>query len=85
MVLFRKLFYFSQNLHYQFGETTYWLLYEYRKDIWAYFIFIIIIYSFRFVTSRMIGEAQMITDGENSSEPQKVERLIVKKLGKDLL
>ena len=85
MVLFRKIIYISQNLHYEFGEIPAELFYEYRKDIWAYFIFIIIIYSFRFVTSRMIGEAQIITDGVNSSKPQKLERLIVKKLGEEFI
>jgi len=100
MVLFRKIAYISQNLHYEFGELPIELFYEYRKDVWAYFFLIMVIYSFRFMVSRMIGEAQTISDGEESdgensqevshsessdSPPPKVERLLVKKLGKEFI
>jgi len=85
MVLFRKIFYLSQNLHYEFGEMPTEFFYEYRKDAWAYLFFIIIIYCFRFVVSRMIGEAQPIIDGEDNSKSQKIERLLVKKLGKEFI
>jgi len=85
MVLFRKIAYISQNLRYEFGEMPIELFYEYRKDALAYFLFIIIIYCYRFVTSRMIGEAQPIVDGEDDHKPQKIERLLVKKLGKEFI
>ncbi|WP_019026549.1 LytR/AlgR family response regulator transcription factor [Colwellia piezophila] len=86
MVLFRKVVYFSQNLHYEYGELPIELFYEYRKDVWTYFFFITIIYSFRFVTSRLIGEAQPLLDGEGSNlKPPQLERLLVKKLGKEFI
>jgi len=85
MVLLRKIAYISQNLHYEFGEMPIELFYEYRKDLWAYFFFIMIIYSFRFVTSRLIGEAQLIVDGEELSKSQTIDRLLVKKLGKEFI
>ncbi len=86
MVLFRKIAYFSQDLHYEFGELPIELFYEYRKDLWSYFFFIMVVYSFRFVASRLIGEAQLLADGEDSvSKSQAVERLLVKKLGKEFI
>jgi hypothetical protein len=85
MVLFRKAIYFSQNLHYEFGDLPTELFYEYRKDAWAYFIFIAIIYCFRFVVSRLIGEAQLINDGDVQASPQQIQKLIVKKLGREFI
>ncbi|MCJ8319155.1 MAG: LytTR family transcriptional regulator [Colwellia sp.] len=85
MVLLRKMAYISQNLHYEFGEMPIELFYEYRKDVWAYFFFIAIVYCFRFVTSRLIGEAKLIIDGEEPSSPQIIKRLLVKKLGKEFI
>ena len=85
MVLFRKMAYITQNLQYQFGDMPTEFFYEYRKDLWAYILFVIIIYCYRFVTSRMIGEAQPIIDGEDNSKPQTLKRLLVKKLGKEFI
>jgi len=85
MVLFRKAAYFSQNLHYEFGNLPTELFYEYRKDAWAYILFIVIIYCFRFVVSRLIGEALPITDGELQAHTQPIKKLIVKKLGKEFI
>ncbi|ALO36228.1 hypothetical protein CMT41_16925 [Colwellia sp. MT41] len=86
MVIFRKIAYISQNLHYEFGELPIELFYEYRKDAWTYIFVIITLYSFRFVTSRLIGEAQPLLDGEGGSlKPPKLERLLVKKLGKEFI
>jgi len=85
MVLFRKAAYFSQNLHYEFGNLPAELFYEYRKDAWAYILFIVIIYCFRFVVSRLIGEALPITDGELQAPTQPIKKLIVKKLGKEFI
>lgn len=88
MVLIRKLVYMSQNLHYEFGELPIELFYEYRKDAWGYFLFVVIIYCFRFVTSRLIGEAKPIIVGEKEQKEQKeppLERLLVKKLGKEFI
>jgi LytTr DNA-binding domain-containing protein len=85
MVFFRKMAYVSQNLQYEFGDLPNELFYEYRKDAWAYIIFIIIIYCYRFVISRMIGEARPISDGEDSTKLEHIERLLIKKLGKEFI
>ncbi|MEW6991324.1 LytR/AlgR family response regulator transcription factor [Colwelliaceae bacterium 6441] len=85
MVLIRKLVYMSQDLHYEFGELPLELFYEYRKDAWAYCLFVVIIYCFRFVTSRLIGEAKPIDFGEKQQKPPPLERLLVKKLGKEFI
>ena len=85
MVLFRKMVYFSQGLQYQFGNMPKELLYEYRKDAWFYVFVVISLYSFRFVVSRLIGEALLIKDGEEPSKVQNYDRLLVKKLGKEFI
>jgi len=89
MVFFRKLVFISQQMHYQFGELPLELLYEYRKDAWAYIFFVMVIYCFRFIVSRLIGEAHLVPDGEAESEStpkeQECDRLLVKKLGKEFI
>jgi len=85
MVLIRKLVYISQNLHYEFGELPIELFYEYRKDAWAYCLFVVMIYCFRFVTSRLIGEAKPVIIGEEQQKEPQLERLLVKKLGKEFI
>ncbi len=89
MVFLRKLIFLSQDMQYQFGELPIELIYEYRKDAWSYVFFVMVIYCFRFVISRLIGEARLVPDGEEVSEEnskaQECDRLLVKKLGKEFI
>lgn len=69
---------------YTFENPLWELLYEYRKDAWAYAFFLSIIYVYRFVVSRLAGEASLVAEGEgfNDAVP---DRLLVKKLGKEFI
>lgn len=85
MVLIRKAAFFTLELHYQFGDVISELIYEYRKDAFLYSFFIISSYCFRFIISRMIGEAKLIDEGEEPSAQKATDRLLVRKLGKEFI
>ncbi|TQV88207.1 LytR/AlgR family response regulator transcription factor [Aliikangiella coralliicola] len=85
MVLIRKLTYSLMGSHYDFGDWSNELLYEYRKDVYSYIWIIAIIYAYRFIVSRLRGEATVIATGEDTPEPEHPERLLVKKLGKEFI
>jgi hypothetical protein len=85
MVGLRKVIYWTQELSYIFGDLSFELLYEYRKDLWSFIFIIAVIKSYQFVLSRIQGEANIIADGEDNEPKQKVERLLVKKLGKEFI
>jgi len=85
MVTMRKIIYWLQSMSYQFGDIPFELLYEYRKDLWAFIVIIIMIKSYGFILSRIQGEASLIADGEESVKPQNCDRLLVKKLGKEFI
>jgi hypothetical protein len=66
-------------------ESPLWeLLYEYRKDAMVYVMFLAAIYAYKFIRSRLQGEASLIAEGENSVETIP-ERLLVRKLGKEFI
>ncbi|MDP4535767.1 LytTR family DNA-binding domain-containing protein [Alkalimonas collagenimarina] len=69
MVTLRSWVYQWLGSNYQFGPLSRELLYEYRKDVWAYVVFLCGYQLARFVYSRLQGEAfQLDTDaGEDSS------------------
>lgn len=85
MVLMRKLVYLGMGEHYDFGYWPTELIYEYRKDVITYAWILTVIYVYRFVLTRLRGEAKVIATGEDSDEPQQPERLLVKKLGKEFI
>jgi len=85
MVLFRKIIYLSQGMQYQLGEMPKELFYEYRKDAWFYVFIVAALYCFRFVVSRLIGEAKLLSEGEGSSKVEYFDRLLVKKLGREFI
>ena len=62
MVGLRKVIYWTQELSYIFGDLSFELLYEYRKDLWSFIFIIAVIKSYQFVLSRIQGEANIITD-----------------------
>jgi len=89
MVGLRKLVYTSQSRYYDFGDVVYEMFYEYRKDLWAFVFFVAAIHAYRFILSRLQGEANPIEEGErDEQEPpqsQGINRLLVKKLGKEFI
>jgi DNA-binding LytR/AlgR family response regulator len=46
---------------------------------------IIVIYAYRFIISRLRGEASVISVGENSLELHRPERFLVRKIGKEFI
>ncbi len=85
MVTLRKFVYWTQSMSYDFGNLPFEMLYEYRKDLWTFIFIILFINSYRFIISRLLGEASLIGDGEETVKPQSCNRLLVKKLGKEFI
>ena len=85
MVLVRKAVYLIAGTHYDFGDWPKELIYEYTKDGYTYVWIIAVIYSYRFIVSRVRGEAKAIAIGEDQQVPEKPERLLVKKIGKEFI
>lgn len=86
MVTIREWFYLALDRHYSFGNGfAAEFFYEYRKDLMGYIGVLMIVYSYRFISARLIGEASVITSGEDEPEPEHPERLLVKKLGKEFI
>lgn len=60
--------------------------YEYLKDFRAYFLFLAVIYLYRFVLRRVQGEAGYLSEGkEDSSSTEITDRFLIKKLGREFL
>ena len=85
MVAIRKLVYWTQSMSYDMGELPFELIYEYRKDLWSFIFFIFFIVSYRFILSRLQGEANLIGNSEDDNSAKKCDRLLVKKLGKEFI
>jgi len=85
MVVLRKLIYISQSMTYDFGDIGFEFIYEVRKDIWSYAFFIVAIYAYGFILSRLQGEANPVAVGEDESIVKSFDRLIVRKLGKEFI
>jgi len=85
MVAIRELVYWTQAGYYDFGNIGFELLYEYRKDLWAFVFLIAVIKSYGFILSRLQGEANPVADGEDEVNDSNIERLLVKKLGKEFI
>lgn len=85
MVVLRKVAYSFAGMEYDFGDWSKELIYEYTKDGYTYVWIIAVIYSYRFIVSRVRGEAKAIATGEDQQVPEKPERLLVKKIGKEFI
>ncbi|WP_435275766.1 LytR/AlgR family response regulator transcription factor [Psychrobium sp. nBUS_13] len=85
MVAIRESVYWLMGANYDFGDVWFELLYEYRKDLWSFIGFVIFIQGYDFIFSRLQGEATAVSDSEDEVEPKKLERLLVKKLGKEFI
>jgi len=85
MVLIRKLVHYWMGGSYDFGDWSKELVYEYTKDAFSYLWIIGVIYAYRFIVTRLRGEAMVIGEGEDTQPPDKPERLLVKKIGKEFI
>lgn len=89
MVAIRKGIYGVLGKSYDFGDLWFELLYEYRKDLWGFLFLITVILVYRFILSRLQGEANPIAEGEPAAdtggEKTVIDRLLVKKLGKEFI
>jgi hypothetical protein len=84
MVLFREIIYMGMGGNYDFGDIASEFFYEYRKDAWGYFFFMGLYYAYRFIYSRLKGEASFINDQEQS-KPDSPEHFLIRKLDKEFL
>lgn len=88
IIVIREWFYNLKGLDYDFGPLVIGYFYEYRKIFLAYLAILFIVYTYRFIFSRLEGEAKFIAEGENSSaSPDELlsHRFLVKKLGKEFI
>jgi len=85
MVLLRKTAYMFVGENYNFGDWPSELIYEYTKDGYSYIWIVGIIYAYRFIIVRLRGEAKAIAFGEDEKIPDRPERLLVKKIGKEFI
>lgn len=88
MVAIRKVYYWSVGASYEFGPWLNELFYEYRKDAWGYFCWLILFSVFNALLARIKGEANMIAnneESENSTADFIPEHFLVKKLDKEFL
>jgi len=83
MVALRMLAYALAGSDYNFGDPWFGFLYEYRKDVITFAILSTVIQSYRFIVSRLHGEATVVQEGEDS--PQISDRILVKKLDKEFI
>ncbi len=88
MVSLRECVYMFTSHNYSFAhsfsELAYEMLYELRKDIWSFFVFVILITLYRQAIKQLVGDAHKVDE----RPPQKhtlSKHLLVKKLGKEFL
>ena len=88
MLLLRKAAYAFVGRSYSFNDWFGQLIYEYLKDVRAYFALLFIIYAYRFILLRMQGEASELSVQETKPQPEEArppERFLVRKLDKEFL
>jgi len=88
MVLIRKLVYALAGGEYDFGYWPRELVYEYLKDVRAYFLCVGVIVGYRFVLLRLQGEASLLAAPDIGPPVEPIERpdrFLVRKLGKEFL
>lgn len=85
MVLIREGVYAAQGFEYDFGHWPEELLYEYRKDVMSYVSLLAVILLYRFVVSRIRGEAQVVATGEDAGSIGRPDRLLIRKLGREFV
>jgi hypothetical protein len=81
----RKPLFRLADSSYELDAFSWELLYEYRKDAWTYVFILLVIHIYRFIISRLRGEASLVDEGEDSVQGKVPDRLLVKKLGKEFI
>jgi hypothetical protein len=85
-VVLRKAMFGLQGIDYQFSENLLLsFVYEYRKDAWLYVLILVCVHSYRFVLSRLRGEAVPVASNEDAPVGRAPERFLVRKLGKEFV
>jgi hypothetical protein len=95
-VLLRRAGYAAMGSHYQVGDWTTQLAYEYLKDVRTYVMILVAILSYRFVLLRLQGEARVLDAPESpgptpntapaqAPPPERPERFLVRKLRREFL
>lgn len=64
MVWLRECVYWIADGNYSFGDIPSEILYEYRKDAMSYMTFLTMYYIYRFIYSRLKGEASIVVERE---------------------
>jgi len=83
MISIRELFYWLAGSNYKFGPILFGFLYEYRKDLVTFIALIASIKAYKFIVTRLRGEADLVLYGE--SKPTITDNLLIKKLGKEFI
>ena len=83
MVAIRELVYWAAGSDYRFGAIGFGFIYEYRKDLLTFILVIVAIQGYKFIVSRLAGEASLIDYDE--AKPIVCDRILVKKLGKEFI
>lgn len=77
---------FVSDRRYEFGAWWPQFGYEYLKDFRTYFLFLAILYLYRFVLRRLQGEAGYLSEGrEETAAVDVADRFLIKKLGREFL
>jgi len=84
MVGGRKLIYWLNELHYNFGLSWFEFLYEYQKDAISFLFFITLIKVYQYIVKQLLGEASSIDESEQHNTDT-INRLLVKKRGKEFI
>lgn len=88
MVALRHLAYAAAGTTYDFGDWPSELVYEYLKDVRAYFFFHALLQAYRFTILRLQGEASLLAAPDEGTPVEPIdrpERFLVRKLGKEFL
>ncbi len=82
----RKVIFGLQGIDYVFSNNLLVsFVYEYRKDAWAYIGLLACLHSYRFIMSRLRGEAVPVSNSEDAPPGKTPERFLVRKLGKEFV
>jgi Response regulator of the LytR/AlgR family len=91
MVLLRKLIHAAVGGHYDYGDWPENLLYEYGKDVQTFFLIVTVALSFAWYARIWRGEAHQLSWPDEGvpvvpeAEPDKPQRFLVRKLGREFL
>lgn len=91
MVGLREIAYAAMGRDYDFGPLPRELLYEYLKDVRSFAGIVVLMEGYRFLVRRWQGEASLLGRADDEPEPpasappERPERFLVRKLGREFL